>query len=135
MSCFSGSVPIHIKTVTALHISNLLRYMLLGLFPQNVRDYFYSILLFVVLHFHLVFLSHRLKSLRNGNSSTKDIGTDLFIRLNCKSRSDQSSSLICINNFLLCYSMNYRDFSVKSKLIISLFQTVKLTLQISLFEK
>ena len=25
--------------------------------------------------------------------------------------------------FLLCYSMNYRDFSVKSKLIISLFQT------------
>ena len=30
--------------------------------------------------------------------------------------------------FLLCYSMNYRDFSVKSKLIISLFQTVKLSL-------
>ena len=37
--------------------------------------------------------------------------------------------------FLLCYSMNYRDFSVKSKLIISLFQTVKLSLKISLFEK
>ena len=32
------------------------------------------------------------------------------------------------NLFLLCYSMNYRDFSVKSKLIISLFQTVKLSL-------
>ena len=31
-------------------------------------------------------------------------------------------------SFLLCYSMNYRDFSVKSKLIISLFQTVKLSL-------
>ena len=29
--------------------------------------------------------------------------------------------------FLSCYSMNYRDFSVKSKLIISLFQTVKLS--------
>ena len=27
------------------------------------------------------------------------------------------------STFLLCYSMNYRDFSVKSKLIISLFQT------------
>ena len=33
-----------------------------------------------------------------------------------------------IRHFLLCYSMNYRDFSVKSKLIISLFQTVKLSL-------
>ena len=31
-------------------------------------------------------------------------------------------------NFLLYFSMNYRDFSVKSKLIISLFQTVKLSL-------
>ena len=31
--------------------------------------------------------------------------------------------------------MNYRDFSVKSKLIISLFQTVKLSLSISLFQK
>ena len=30
--------------------------------------------------------------------------------------------------FLLWYSMNYRDFPVKSKLIISLFQTVKLSL-------
>ena len=97
MSCFSGSVPIHIKTVTALHISNLLRYMLLGLFPQNVRDYFYSIPLFVVLQFHLVFLSHRLKSLRNGNSSTKDSGTDLTIRLNCKSRSDQSSKTVDVS--------------------------------------
>ena len=35
----------------------------------------------------------------------------------------------------LCFSMNYRDFSVKSKLIISLFQTVKLSLSISLFQK
>ena len=31
--------------------------------------------------------------------------------------------------------MNYRDFSVKSKLIISLFQTVKLSFLISLFQK
>ena len=37
--------------------------------------------------------------------------------------------------FLSCYSMNYRDFSVKSKLLISLFQTLKLSLKISLFEK
>ena len=37
--------------------------------------------------------------------------------------------------FLLYFSMNYRDFSVKSKLIISLFQTVKLSLSISLFQK
>ena len=36
--------------------------------------------------------------------------------------------------FLLYSSMNYRDFSVKSKLIISLFQTVKLSLSISLFQ-
>ena len=37
--------------------------------------------------------------------------------------------------FLLYFSMNYRDFSVKSKLIISLFQTVKLSLSISLFQQ
>ena len=37
--------------------------------------------------------------------------------------------------FLLYFSMNYGDFSVKSKLIISLFQTVKLSLSISLFQK
>ena len=36
---------------------------------------------------------------------------------------------------LLYFSMSYRDFSVKSKLIISLFQTVKLSLSISLFQK
>ena len=36
-------------------------------------------------------------------------------------------------NFLLYFSMNYRDFSVKSKMIISLFQTVKLSISISLF--
>ena len=35
----------------------------------------------------------------------------------------------------LYFSMNYRDFSEKSKLIISLFQTVKLSLSISLFQK
>ena len=40
-----------------------------------------------------------------------------------------------IKCFLLYFSMNYRDFSVKSKLIISLFQTVKLSLSISLFQK
>ena len=40
-----------------------------------------------------------------------------------------------LRRFLLCYSMNYRDFSVKSKLIISLFKTVRLSLKISLFEK
>ena len=39
------------------------------------------------------------------------------------------------NRILLYFSMNYRDFSVKSKLIISLFQTVKLSLSISLFQK
>ena len=37
--------------------------------------------------------------------------------------------------FLLYFSMDYRDFSVNSKLIISLFQTVKLSLSISLFQK
>ena len=37
--------------------------------------------------------------------------------------------------FLLYSSMDYRDFSVKSKLIISLFQTEKLSLSISLFQK
>ena len=36
---------------------------------------------------------------------------------------------------LLYFSMNYGDFSVKSKLIISLFETVKLSLSISLFQK
>ena len=30
--------------------------------------------------------------------------------------------------FLLCFSMNYRDFLVKSKPIISLFQTMKIRL-------
>ena len=37
--------------------------------------------------------------------------------------------------FLSYFSMYYRDFSVKSKLIIPLFQTVKLSLSISLFQK
>ena len=37
--------------------------------------------------------------------------------------------------FLLYSSMDYRDFSVKSKLIISLFQIEKLSLSISLFQK
>ena len=32
------------------------------------------------------------------------------------------------NRFLLYFSMSYRDFSVKSKLLISMFQTVKLSL-------
>ena len=44
----------------------------------------------------------------------------------------------CIWNniyFLLYFSKNYRDFSVKSKLIILLFQTVKLSILISLFQK
>ena len=35
----------------------------------------------------------------------------------------------------LYFSMNYRDFSVKLKLIIVLFQTVKSSLSISLFQK
>ena len=35
-----------------------------------------------------------------------------------------------INNFLICFPMDYRDFSVKSKVIISLLQTVKLSLSI-----
>ena len=37
--------------------------------------------------------------------------------------------------FLLYFSMNYRDFSVKPKLIILLFLAVKLSLSISLFQK
>ena len=37
--------------------------------------------------------------------------------------------------FLLYFLMNYRDFSGKSKLIIPLCQTVKLSLSISLFQK
>ena len=40
-----------------------------------------------------------------------------------------------VTKFLLYFSMDYRDFSVKSKLIISLFQAVKLSLSISLFQK
>ena len=32
--------------------------------------------------------------------------------------------------FLICFPMDYGDFSVKSKVIISLFQTVKLSLSI-----
>ena len=31
-------------------------------------------------------------------------------------------------NFLICFPMDYRDFSVKSKVIISLFETVRLSL-------
>ena len=37
--------------------------------------------------------------------------------------------------FLLYFSLNYIDFSVKSKLIFSLFQTVKVSLSILLFQK
>ena len=33
-------------------------------------------------------------------------------------------------SFLICFPMGYRDFSVKSKVIISLFQTVRLSLSI-----
>ena len=33
-------------------------------------------------------------------------------------------------HFLICFPMNYRDFSVKSKEVFSLFQTVKLRLSI-----
>ena len=32
--------------------------------------------------------------------------------------------------FLICFKMDYRDFSVKSKVIISLFQTERLSLSI-----
>ena len=32
--------------------------------------------------------------------------------------------------FLICFPMDYTDFSVKSKVIISLFQTVRLSLSI-----
>ena len=35
-----------------------------------------------------------------------------------------------ISVFLKCFQMDYRDFSVKSKVIISLFQTVRLSLSI-----
>ena len=39
------------------------------------------------------------------------------------------------STFLVYFSMNYRDFLVKSKLIISLFQTAKFSLSISHFQK
>ena len=45
------------------------------------------------------------------------------------------SNKVYLTSFYLIISMSYRDFSVKSKLIISLFQTVKLSLSISLFQK
>ena len=35
-----------------------------------------------------------------------------------------------IMSFLICFPMDYRDFWVKSKVIISLFQTVRLSLSI-----
>ena len=35
--------------------------------------------------------------------------------------------------FLLCFLMNYRDFSVKLKPILSLFQTMRIQLGFSLF--
>ena len=34
------------------------------------------------------------------------------------------------NVILICFPMDYRDFSVKSKVIISLFQTLRLSLSI-----
>ena len=37
--------------------------------------------------------------------------------------------------FFVLFNLYYRDFSLKSKLITSLFQTVKLLLKISLFNK
>ena len=42
---------------------------------------------------------------------------------------------MCYTCVLLYFAMYYRDFSVKSKLIITLFQTVKLSFLISLFQK
>ena len=55
-----------------------------------------------------------------------------MINMPCESGYDSSNDE---TGFLLYFSMNYRDFSVKSKLIISLFQTVKLSLSIPLFQK
>lgn len=43
--------------------------------------------------------------------------------------------MILYQFFFYTFLMNYRDFSVESKLIISLFQTVKLSLSISQFQK
>ena len=40
------------------------------------------------------------------------------------------SSATLIKCFLICFPMDYRDFSVTSKVIISLFQTVRLSLSI-----
>ena len=37
---------------------------------------------------------------------------------------------VCRYYFLICFPMDYRDFSVKSKVIISLFQIVRLSLSI-----
>ena len=56
--------------------------------------------------------------------------------LNGSQRFNEKTKCWPKRKFILSYfSMNYRDFSVKSKLIFSLFQTVKLSLSISLFRK
>ena len=41
-----------------------------------------------------------------------------------------SAATLGLNTFLICFPMDYRDFSVISKVIISLFQTVRLSLSI-----
>ena len=56
---------------------------------------------------------------------------DVPIYLNLKKVTQLKSKL----KFLLYFSMNYRDFSVKSKLIISLFQSVKLNFSISMCQE
>ena len=62
----------------------------------------------------------------------------LYLLITCQAKKKKNAETFILARslcFLLYFSMNYRDFSVKSKLIISLFQTVKLSLPISLFQK
>ena len=53
------------------------------------------------------------------------LAESLEMKLLCK-----SVAFIVGYKFLICFPMDYRDFSVKSKVIIRLFQTVRLSLSI-----
>ena len=71
---------------------------------------------------------------REANSSELTLTEKSSKTENDKAVFPESVPITFRQTFLLYFSMNYRDFSVKSKLIISLFQTVKLSLSISLFQ-
>ena len=75
-------------------------------------------------------------SIRFISQRANDVDAMYLRRIDVSSTSSRRrvpAGIQCV--FLLYFSMNYRDFSVKLKLIISLFQTVKLSLSISLFQK